>query len=68
MRVGPLLNFQYPEGRPRYEGEHQHLTILRALRGRDSTGLAEAVRNDLLEGGRDFLRHLEKLEQETGDQ
>lgn len=66
MRIGPLLNLQYPHGKPTYDGEHQHLTILRALRARDSTGLAQAVGNDLIEGGRDFLRHLEHLER-TGE-
>jgi DNA-binding GntR family transcriptional regulator len=62
VQIGPLLNFLYPYGHPTYAGLHQHVHVLNALRRRDETELAEAVRNDLIEGGRKFISHLEELE------
>ncbi|MEQ8813494.1 GntR family transcriptional regulator [Thalassobaculum sp.] len=62
IRVGPLLNELYPHGHPTYDGPHQHEVVLDALRRRDGYMLREAIRQDLLEGGRNFLRHLEAKE------
>lgn len=62
IQVGPLLNDLYPHGRPQYAGAHQHEHVLAALRRRDSHDLREAIRQDLLEGGRNFVRHLSELE------
>jgi len=62
IRVGPLLNELYPFGHPTYEDRHQHEVVLDALRARDGYMLREAIRQDLLEGGRNFLRHLEAQE------
>ena len=62
MRVGPLLNDLYPHGHPTYHGRHQHEHVLGALRRRDRADLSAAIRDDLIEGGRNFLRHLEVLE------
>ncbi len=64
MRVGPMLNLLYPHGPPQYAVRHQHENILDALRRRDRVGLTAAIRDDLLEGGRNFLRHIEALEAE----
>ena len=64
MRVGPMLNLLYPHGHPQYAVRHQHENILDALRRRDRVGLTAAIRDDLLEGGRNFLRHIETLEAE----
>ena len=36
--------------------------MLKALRARDAAALSAAIRNDMLEGGRYFVRHLEKLD------
>lgn len=65
IQVGPLLNFLYPYGHPTYAGLHQHVNALNALRRGDAVELAEAVRNDLIEGGRKFIAHLEDLENRT---
>lgn len=65
MRVGPLLNELYPFGHPTYRGVHQHENVLSALRRRDRVDLAGAIRDDLLEGGRNFLSHLETVEAEA---
>jgi DNA-binding GntR family transcriptional regulator len=62
IQVGPLLNFLYPYGHPTYDGLHQHVHVLNALRRRGETELVEAVRNDLIEGGRKFISHLYELE------
>ncbi len=62
IQVGPLLNHLYPFGRPTYPGRHQHEHVLEALRRRDREGLCEAIRQDLLEGGQNFLRHIEEIE------
>ena len=62
IQVGPLLNLQYPHGRPTYDGRHQHEHVLDALRRADKTALCTAIEADLIEGGRNFLRHLRALE------
>ncbi|MDB5998346.1 MAG: transcriptional regulator, GntR family [Rhizobacter sp.] len=62
VQVGPMLNFLYPHGHPRYDAEHQHLTVLRGLQLRDVEMLRTAIRNDLLEGGRNFIRVLEEID------
>src|SRR3546814_20073949 len=62
IRVGPLLNDLYPDGHPTYEDRHQHEVVLDAPRKSDGYMLREAIRQDLLEGGRNFLRHLEAKE------
>jgi DNA-binding GntR family transcriptional regulator len=67
VQIGPLLNLLYPYGHPTYAGLHQHIHVLNALRRGDGAELAEAVRNDLLEGGRKFLDHLEDLERRSKD-
>ncbi len=62
IQVGPLLNLLYPFARPTYAGRHQHEVILEALRRRDVAQLREAVRQDMIEGGRLFIRHLQAME------
>lgn len=62
IQIGPLLNLLYPFGHPSYEGMHQHLNVLSALRKRDADALAEAFRADLIEGGHSFVRYLESIE------
>ena len=67
IQVGPMLNHLYPHGHPTYDGRHQHEHVLKALRARDGAALSAAIRNDMLEGGRYFVRHLEKLEREEAE-
>jgi DNA-binding GntR family transcriptional regulator len=62
VQVGPMLNFLYPHGHPTYDHEHQHVNVLRGLRRRDVQAVREAIRNDLIEGGRAFVRVLEEIE------
>lgn len=62
VQVGPMMNFLYPHGHPRYDGAHQHVNVLRALQQRDVQAVRTAIRDDLIEGGRDFLRVLEEIE------
>ncbi len=62
VQVGPMMNFLYPHGHPRYDGPHQHLNILRGLQERDAKLVRNAIRDDLIEGGRDFVRVLEEIE------
>jgi len=62
VQIGPLLNLLYPFGHPSYEGPHQHLNVLAALRNRNAHALGEAFRADLIEGGRSFVRYLESIE------
>jgi DNA-binding GntR family transcriptional regulator len=57
-----MMNFLYPHGHPRYDGPHQHLNILRGLQERDAKVVRNAIRDDLIEGGRDFVRVLEEIE------
>jgi DNA-binding GntR family transcriptional regulator len=62
VQTGPLLNLLYPYGHPTYDGPHQHLNVIAALRARDATALADAFRADLVEGGRSFVAYLESIE------
>jgi DNA-binding GntR family transcriptional regulator len=62
IQIGPLLNFLYPFGHPTYDGSHQHLHVVAALRARDAEALAAAFRADLTEGGRSFVSYLEDMD------
>ncbi|TXG95662.1 MAG: GntR family transcriptional regulator [Nevskiaceae bacterium] len=62
IQHGPMLNHLYPHGHPTYDGRHQHENVIEALRRRDEEALCAAIRADLVEGGRNFLRHLQELE------
>jgi len=64
VQTGPLLNLLYPYGHPTYDGPHQHLNVIAALRAGDAAALAEAFRADLVEGGRSFVGYLESIEAE----
>lgn len=62
IQVGPLLSFLYPHGHPTYEGLHQHVNVISALRARDRKAVRKAFEQDLIEGGRNFVRHLTEIE------
>jgi DNA-binding GntR family transcriptional regulator len=60
MRNGPLLNFHYPDARPTYPKEHQHISVLKYLRERRPDKVREAIQADMMEGGQSLVRLLEK--------
>ncbi|MHC2408332.1 DNA-binding GntR family transcriptional regulator [Bradyrhizobium diazoefficiens] len=60
MRNGPLLNFHYPHAPPIYPNEHQHLSVLNYLRQRRPDKVREAIQADMMEGGQNLVRLLEK--------
>ena len=62
VQVGPMLNFLYPHGHPTYDNGHQHGYVLRGLQQRNVDAVRHAIREDLIEGGRDFLRVLGEIE------
>ena len=62
IQAGPLLSLLYPYGHPTYEGRHQHLNVIAALRARDEAALRHAFEQDLIEGGRKFIEHLAEIE------
>lgn len=62
IQAGPLLSLLYPHGHPTYEGQHQHVSVIAALRARDETALRRAFEQDLIEGGRKFIDHLAEIE------
>lgn len=62
IRIGPLLSELYPDAHPTYSERHQHLNVLDALRARDAYALREAIRMDLMEGGRNLRQHLMEYE------
>ena len=66
MQVGPLLNELYPFAAPTYIDRHAHENVLDALERRDPFHLREAIKQDLLEGGRNFIDHLRTLEAKAG--
>jgi DNA-binding GntR family transcriptional regulator len=59
IRNGPLLNFQYPNARPAYPGEHEHLRVLDNLRKRNPSGVRDAIQNDMIQGGSALMKVLE---------
>ncbi|WP_027061837.1 GntR family transcriptional regulator [Mesorhizobium loti] len=61
LRNGPLVNYQYPNARPTYDGRHRHLDILEALRARDENGVRKGIQQDMIEGGRLLVKVLERL-------
>lgn len=63
VQIGSTMTFLYPFGHPTYEGDHQHLHMLAALRARDPDAVLAAYEADLIEGGRNFLRYLEEMEE-----
>lgn len=63
IRVGPLLSELYPDAHPTYAERHQHLNVIDALRARDPWSLREAIRMDLIEGGRNLRQHLAAQEE-----
>jgi DNA-binding GntR family transcriptional regulator len=67
IQLGPMLNHLYPHGHPTYDGPHQHRLVLEALRARNAAALGAAIRADMLEGGRLFVRHLERMEREEAE-
>jgi DNA-binding GntR family transcriptional regulator len=60
LRNGPLLNFHYPHAPPTYRGRHQHLAVLEHLRRREPEMVREAIKTDMIEGGRKLVKLLEK--------
>jgi DNA-binding GntR family transcriptional regulator len=59
MQLGPMLTqFLYRDGKPYEAGEHQHDIVLDALERRDARALKKAIRDDMIEGGRNFVRVL----------
>lgn len=61
MRNGPLLNLLYPDAPPTYPGAHQHLKVIESLRQRRPDKVREAIQADMIEGGQNLVRVLEKL-------
>lgn len=62
IQAGPLLSLLYPHGHPTYEGQHQHVNVIAALRAKDESALRRAFEQDLIEGGRKFIEHLASME------
>jgi DNA-binding GntR family transcriptional regulator len=62
IQAGPLLSLLYPHGHPTYEGQHQHVNVIAALRAKDEAALRHAFEQDLIEGGRKFVEHLAAIE------
>jgi DNA-binding GntR family transcriptional regulator len=65
IQAGPLLSLLYPHGHPTYEGQHQHINVISALRAKDEAALRSAFEQDLIEGGRKFIEHLTAVESES---
>jgi DNA-binding GntR family transcriptional regulator len=62
LRIGPLLNYQYPHAPPTYEGRHRHLDVLARLKKRDGPGVRAAIVADTVEGGAGMLRLLKDMD------
>lgn len=62
VQVGPMLSFLYPDASPQYDGVHQHLNVIKALKRKNEVAVRKAFEQDLIEGGRNFIRHLSEIE------
>ena len=62
VQIGPMMNFLYPHGHPQYDGPHQHVQVLKALKSKDSSAVRHAISADLIEGGRNFVSVLEEID------
>jgi DNA-binding GntR family transcriptional regulator len=62
IRIGPFLSDLYPNATPAYQDRHQHENVVDALRKREAYRLREAIREDILEGGRNLVRYVEERE------
>ncbi len=62
LRNGPMLNLQYPDAAPTYDGDHQHLAVMEGLRRRDAAKVRQAIQDDTIEGGRRFVALLERID------
>ncbi len=62
LRNGPMLNLQYPDAAPHYDGEHQHLAVIEGLRAKDPKKVRAAIQADTIEGGRAFVGLLERID------
>lgn len=62
LRNGPMLNLQYPDAAPSYDGEHQHLAVIEGLRQRNPAKVRKAIQDDTIEGGRHFVALLERID------
>lgn len=67
IQAGPLLSLLYPHGHPTYEGQHQHVNVIAALRAKDEAALRRAFEQDLIEGGRKFVEHLAAIESKDAE-
>ena len=65
MQVGPLLNELNPYAAPSYIDRHAHENVLEALERRDPFHLRESIKQDLLEGGRNFIDYLRSTEEKA---
>jgi len=54
-RTGPYLNFLYREGVPTMPVPHPHETLVEALRAGDTASAEDAIRRDILDGGKAIL-------------
>jgi DNA-binding GntR family transcriptional regulator len=62
VQIGPMMNFLYPHGHPQYDGPHQHVQVLKALKAKDTSAVRQAISADLIEGGRNFVSVLEEID------
>lgn len=62
VQIGPMMNFLYPHGHPQYDGPHQHVQVLKALKSKDTSAVRQAISADLIEGGRNFVSVLEEID------
>jgi len=62
LRNGPMLNLQYPDAAPHYDGEHQHLAVIDGLRKHDPVKVRAAIQHDMIEGGRAFVQLLQRID------
>ncbi len=58
LRTGPMLRLLHPARTENWKGGANHAAILAALRARDATALAAAIRQDLIDGSEHLCAQL----------
>lgn len=60
VSMGPMLTVFFRSGERTYFGAQGHARIIRAIEVGDGAAAEEAIRQDIMDGGADFVRFLER--------
>lgn len=62
MSMGPMLTVFFTDGKRTYFGSDVHKRVIECIEAQDGRGAREAIREDIIAGGADFIRFLKKAD------